>query len=76
MNILGSCDGFIRLWKCKSGRHLVEINRISVEGFINALNFTSDGKSLIAAVGREYRLGRWFCQNNVKNSIIIIPLIT
>ncbi|KAJ8956219.1 hypothetical protein NQ314_006752 [Rhamnusium bicolor] len=72
----GSQDGFVRLWKlensCKSISLLL---KIPVEGFVNSLNFTSDGSRLIVAVSKEHRLGRWATIKSAKNCIMIIPFI-
>ncbi len=73
---LGSCDGFIRLWKCSSGhRKLEEVNRIPVTGFVNTLSFSPDGKFLVAGIGQEHRLGRWWKIKEAKNSLLVIPLM-
>lgn len=72
----GSCDGIIRLWKVNDNfRSMIQILEIPVEGFINALYFTNDGQYIIAGVGREHKLGRWWTNKNAKNIILIIPLI-
>jgi len=73
----GSLDGSIRLWKCGDGfRSLTPLMAVNAPGFINTLQFTADGKRLIAGVGQEHRLGRWwkFQPNKVKNQILVIPL--
>lgn len=63
------------LWKSGQGyRSLVSLFHIPVEGFVNALAFTSDGHYLIAAVGQEHRLGRWSRNAKAKNSVVIVPL--
>ncbi|XP_055841479.1 U3 small nucleolar RNA-interacting protein 2 [Episyrphus balteatus] len=73
----GSCDGFIRLWQMSdNGRKLTQIHQIPVPGFINSLTFTPDGLTLIAAVGQEHRLGRWWRIKESKNQILIIDLKT
>ena len=41
---------------------------------MNALAFSSDGNTLIAGVGQEHRLGRWWRLKNAKNSLCIIHL--
>ena len=67
----------IRLWKCGDGfRTLTPLLTVPAEGFVNSLQFTSDGKCLIAGIGQEHRLGRWwkFEPKKVKNEILIIPL--
>ncbi|CAK9826238.1 U3 small nucleolar RNA-interacting protein 2 [Anthophora retusa] len=72
----GSRNGVIRLWQCgDSFRSLNPLFEIQLIGFINALCFTSDGTQLIAGVGQEHRLGRWWRIPEAKNSIVIIPLI-
>ncbi|KOC67510.1 U3 small nucleolar RNA-interacting protein 2 [Habropoda laboriosa] len=72
----GSRNGVIRLWQCgDSFRSLNPLFEIQLIGFINALCFTSDGTHLVAGVGQEHRLGRWWRIPEAKNSIVIIPLI-
>jgi len=71
----GSQDGFIRLWKCgENFRSLTPILTVPACGFINALAFSSDGKLLIAGIGQEHRLGRWWRNPSAKNEILVIPL--
>lgn len=43
-------------------------------GFVNALAFSNDGNVLIAGIGQEHRLGRWWRLKNAKNSVCVIPL--
>lgn len=43
-------------------------------GFVNALTFSSNGKTLIAGIGQEHKLGRWWRIKNAKNALCIIPL--
>ncbi|XP_026286964.1 U3 small nucleolar RNA-interacting protein 2 [Frankliniella occidentalis] len=71
----GSNNGQIMLWKTgQACRSLVSVFHIPVKGFINGLAFTSDGQYLVAAVGQEHRLGRWWRDPSAKNSVIVIPL--
>ncbi|XP_034239703.1 U3 small nucleolar RNA-interacting protein 2 [Thrips palmi] len=71
----GSRNGKIMLWKSGQGfRTLESMFHIPIKGFINGLAFTSDGRHLIAAVGQEHRLGRWWRDASVKNSVVVIPL--
>lgn len=73
---IGSQDGFIRVWKCGEGfRSLTELFNIPATGFVNSLNFSSDGKMLIAGIGQEHRLGRWWRNASAKNEILLIPLL-
>lgn len=68
----GSCDGSIRLWKVSKDR-FDEIHQIPLNGFVNSLQFINEGQSLVAAVGQEHRLGRWWRVKECKNSVVIIP---
>ena len=43
-------------------------------GFVNGLCFTACGDYLLAAVGQEHRLGRWWCLKEAKNRLVIIKL--
>ncbi|XP_057314504.1 U3 small nucleolar RNA-interacting protein 2-like isoform X2 [Hydractinia symbiolongicarpus] len=71
----GSCDGCIKLWRCeKSFRAVKEIHSIPMLGFVNSLKFSSNGDFLVAGVGQEHRLGRWWKIKEARNSICIIPL--
>lgn len=68
-------NGKINLWKCgESFKSLNLMFSITLDGCINSLTFTHDGKYLIAAVGKEHKLGRWYKVSAAKNSIAIIPL--
>ncbi|XP_020709446.2 U3 small nucleolar RNA-interacting protein 2 isoform X2 [Athalia rosae] len=72
----GSRDGLIRLWKCgEAFRSLTQLMEIKVCGFVNALAFTPDGSSLVAGIGQEHRLGRWWRIPEAKNCIVVIPLM-
>ncbi|XP_031831531.1 U3 small nuclear riboprotein factor 55K [Nomia melanderi] len=72
----GSRNGTIKLWQCgDSFRSLNLLFEVQLTGFINALCFTPDGTELVAAVGQEHRLGRWWRIPEAKNSIVIIPLV-
>ncbi|CAG2182816.1 unnamed protein product, partial [Oppiella nova] len=53
----GSSDGTIRLWKCSQDfRKLEPIVNIPVVGFVNSLEFSPNGKFIIAGIGKEHRL--------------------
>ncbi|CAL1535158.1 unnamed protein product [Lymnaea stagnalis] len=71
----GSKDGFVRLWKCSTDyKSLTPLFQIPVKGFINSLKFSNNGEFLVAAVGQEHRLGRWWRLKDAKNGWIVIPL--
>lgn len=70
--VSGSSDGFIKFWKCDEEIQL--INQIPVQGFINGVEISSSGKYIVAAIGREHRLGRWETIKSAKNGIFIYKL--
>ncbi|XP_038668121.1 U3 small nucleolar RNA-interacting protein 2, partial [Scyliorhinus canicula] len=71
----GSHDSKIRLWKCGEGfKRLEPLFDIPMVGFVNSLKFSSSGDFLVAGVGQEHRLGRWWRLKEAKNGIYIIPL--
>lgn len=73
----GSHNGFIQFWRIKAEfKSFEQLFQYQVEGFVNALEFTSDGRYLVAAISQEHRLGRWFDRlKNSANVVHIIPLI-
>merc|ERR1712142_1207762 len=72
----GSSDGHIRFWKCGEGfKHLTRLKfTVQVQGFVNSLKFSEDGSILVAGVGQEHRLGRWWRIAEAKNSICVLSL--
>lgn len=55
---LRSSDGFINIYKF-GGEKLELKVRISAHGYINGIEFTRQGEYLVAAIGRDYKIGRW-----------------
>eukprot|EP00753_Platysulcus_tardus_P010986 PLAT3185.1.p1 GENE.PLAT3185.1~~PLAT3185.1.p1 ORF type:complete len:239 (+),score=99.26 PLAT3185.1:35-718(+) len=56
----GSCDGYLRLWGIDIEMpRLNRLPRVPMEGFINGIAFADSGRFLLAAVGKEHRLGSW-----------------
>lgn len=77
----GSKDGYIRLWKVKTGKTLDErgielLVAIPVRGYINAVRFGPKARFLAAAVGQEHRCGRWDRMTGVKNRVAIVNLFS
>lgn len=71
----GSCDGLIKVWKCSDKfLQLIPLFNIPVCGFVNDLRFTEKGSYLIAAIGQEHKLGRWWSNKKARNSTLVIPL--
>ncbi|XP_040449100.1 U3 small nucleolar RNA-interacting protein 2 [Falco naumanni] len=71
----GSHSNSVKLWKCGEGfRKLEPLLDIPLVGFVNSLKFSAAGDFLVAGLGQEHRLGRWWRIKEAKNSICIIPL--
>ncbi|XP_075966921.1 U3 small nucleolar RNA-interacting protein 2 isoform X1 [Anarhichas minor] len=65
----------VQLWKCgQNYRKLEPLFSVPVSGFVNSLKFSSSGQFLVAGVGQEHRLGRWWRLKEARNGIYIIPL--
>uniref|UniRef100_A0A8C7MWH5 U3 small nucleolar RNA-interacting protein 2 n=1 Tax=Oncorhynchus kisutch TaxID=8019 RepID=A0A8C7MWH5_ONCKI len=65
----GSHNSKVQLWKCVQGfRHLEPLFGIPV------VSKSHSGKFLVAGVGQEHRLGRWWRLKEAKNGLYIIPL--
>ena len=43
-------------------------------GFVNSLKFSSSGQLLVAGVGQEHKLGRWWSIKPARNSVVVIKL--
>jgi len=71
----GSQDGQIRLWKTSADYRRIEpLFSIPIVGFVNSLEFSRGGDYLVAGVGQEHRLGRWWRIKEGRNQLAIIPL--
>ncbi|KAL1265991.1 hypothetical protein QQF64_004018 [Cirrhinus molitorella] len=71
----GSHNSSVQLWKCGQGfRSLELLFSVPMAGFVNSLKFSNSGKFLVAGVGQEHRLGRWWRIKEARNGLYIIPL--
>lgn len=71
----GSHNSQVQIWKCGHNyRGLESLFTVPVSGFVNSLKFSSSGQFIVAGVGQEHRLGRWWRLKEAKNGIYIIPL--
>ncbi|KAM3877689.1 U3 small nucleolar RNA-interacting protein 2 [Diretmus argenteus] len=71
----GSHNSKVQLWQCGQGfRRLEPLFSVPVTGFVNSLKFSSSGQFLVAGVGQEHRLGRWWRLKEAKNGLYVIPL--
>ncbi|XP_023219169.1 U3 small nucleolar RNA-interacting protein 2-like [Centruroides sculpturatus] len=69
----GSQDGKLRLWKWED-KVLTPLHEIPLVGFINDIKFMPSGDYLVAGIGQEHRLGRWWRLKNAKNVVVVIKL--
>lgn len=71
----GSWNGEIKLWSCgDEHKSLQPVCAIPVLGFVNRLELSSSGSHLVASLGQEHRLGRWWRIKEARNVVAIIPL--
>jgi len=71
----GSRDGNIRLWTVgEQFKSIKQIGSIQVDGFVNSLSVGCSGQLLVAGVGQEHRLGRWWREAGVKNRIHVFSI--
>ncbi|XP_018331219.1 U3 small nucleolar RNA-interacting protein 2 [Agrilus planipennis] len=71
----GSYDGFIRFWKLDNNfRSIQPLFSVTANGFVNSMEFTSDGKFLVACASTEHKFGRWNVIKSSKISLVIVPL--
>ncbi|XP_073682241.1 U3 small nucleolar RNA-interacting protein 2 isoform X1 [Garra rufa] len=70
-----SHNSAVQLWKCGQGfRGLEPLFSVPMAGFVNSLKFSNSGKFIVAGVGQEHRLGRWWRIKEARNGLYIIPL--
>ena len=73
--ISGSHDGRLRFWHADEGaRALTPVMSAPLVGFVNGLAVAPSGRFVVAAVGQEHRLGRWFRIPEARNSLAVVPL--
>ncbi|CAD6195861.1 unnamed protein product [Caenorhabditis auriculariae] len=71
----GSNEGELKLWKVdESFRKLSLVYTYAMDGFINGLSFSNDGKWLSLAVGQEHKDGRWWVDKEARNRVVVIPV--
>ncbi|KOB74726.1 hypothetical protein OBRU01_08954 [Operophtera brumata] len=69
----GSYNSNIKLWKvCDAYRKILPLFSVQVNGFVNSMQFTGDGRQLYAAVGQEHKSGRWFKLGSAKNGLTVV----
>ena len=73
--LTGSYDGFVRLWKVNAtdshSKSLQNVSKIPIEGFVNDLAVSQSSKVIVAGMGQEHRLGRWWHKKGNLNKVIV-----
>ncbi|XP_054639580.1 U3 small nucleolar RNA-interacting protein 2 isoform X1 [Dunckerocampus dactyliophorus] len=70
-----SSNSKVQLWKCgQNYRGLQPLFDVPLVGFVNSLKFSHSGHFLVAGVGQEHRLGRWWRLKEARNGVCIIPI--
>ena len=76
----GSNSGEVKIWRLvKEANKYASfklLRSLKVDGFVNSINFSADGSKLAVGIGKEHRLGRWWCDKSVKNSVQIFDILT
>jgi ribosomal RNA-processing protein 9 len=75
--VTGAGDSLIKFWRLSKENGFTGFEKIceyEMEGCINSMAITGNGKHLVVGVGREPRLGRWAVNKTVKNAVYVISL--
>ncbi|EWM26654.1 u3 small nucleolar rna-interacting protein 2 [Nannochloropsis gaditana] len=76
----GSNDGYVRLWRASTtpqgqGSSLESTGAaLLCPGYVNGLAFGHSGSVLVAACGKEHRLGRWAPEKGAVNGLYVMRL--
>ena len=76
--ISGSSNNQLNLYQLSANkRSISQINTIHVDGIVNDIRFSNDNRFVGVALGRDYKLGRWFtsppgCKST--NQLVLIDL--
>ena len=69
----GSYDGVIRLWDIEPDLKVIRpLLRVSLDGFVNDIALSPS--LMVAGLGSEHRLGRWWSLKGNRNKIAIVKL--
>eukprot|EP01022_Parablepharisma_sp_SALTPOND_P021049 TRINITY_DN3_c0_g1_i1.p2 TRINITY_DN3_c0_g1~~TRINITY_DN3_c0_g1_i1.p2 ORF type:complete len:498 (+),score=37.39 TRINITY_DN3_c0_g1_i1:4024-5517(+) len=68
----GSVDGYVNLYKFAEEKQTLEkLQKVPLNGSINAMQFGDNANMLVCAQGDEQRLGRWIVRKEAKPGITI-----
>ena len=66
----GAGDGVVRLWRWR-GSQLACAGAAPARGFVNDLDISAENGVLVAASGREPRMGRWAFDSQAHNGVLV-----
>ena len=68
-------ESSVCFWKLDNElKNVTKLFTYNVSGIVNDLEFTTDGRRIVASVGKEHRCGRWWFDRKANNSVHIIQL--
>ncbi|EGT49662.1 hypothetical protein CAEBREN_16934 [Caenorhabditis brenneri] len=71
----GSNEGELKLWKISENfRSITPFFSYTIPGFINSINFSPNGKSIVVGAGKEHKDGRWWVDREARNQVVILPI--
>jgi len=73
--VTGSRDGVARVWAVAEGfKALRQVGQVTLPGTVNCLAISACGRWLVAGLGQEHRLGRWYRDKTARNKLAIIQI--
>lgn len=74
--VSGSSSGSIKVWRIQGEfQAILSHFDIAIVGFVNSLKVLNGGSLIVAGMGQEHRMGRWWRITEAKNSLCLIPLL-
>ncbi|CAB3404840.1 unnamed protein product [Caenorhabditis bovis] len=71
----GSNEGELKLWKIgQDFKKITLFFSYSINGFINSLQFSPNGKMIAVASGKEHKDGRWWVMKEARNQVTVLPV--
>ena len=73
--VTGSREGLVRVWSVGEGfRSIRQVGSVAVVGFVNCVAISPCGGWLVAGLGQEHRLGRWWREAGARNRLVVVPV--
>lgn len=65
--VSGASSGAIKLWSVN--RDITHAGELEAAGFVNELRVSNSGSLIVAALGKEHKLGRWNVHHSARNCL-------